>query len=142
MTAYGLNMKYWNLGQMKSLIGDSYHHKIRMFEKSNANDSFQEIDGFLKMRISDFIDFIQKKSSLSSNGSNSIFEFAQFGYPDKTTIDLNNTSLYMIDLDMTKLLHPWHDDLVKTFKLSSILPGGSHCMLNSVSIQRTNLFAL
>lgn len=41
----------------------------------------------------------------------------------------------MIDVDLIKLLPKSFEDLQKNFKLSSILPGGSHCMMNAVSSQ-------
>jgi len=40
----------------------------------------------------------------------------------------------MIDVDLIKLLPKSFEDLQNNFKLSSILPGGSHCMMNTVSI--------
>lgn len=39
----------------------------------------------------------------------------------------------MIDVDLIKLLPKSFEDLQNNFKLSSILPGGSHCMMNAVS---------
>ena len=41
---------------------------------------------------------------------------------------------YMIDVDMVKLLPQAFDDLRNNFKLPGILPGGSHCMMNAVSL--------
>ncbi len=40
---------------------------------------------------------------------------------------------YMIDVDLPKLLPRSFEDFQNKFKLSSILPGGSHCMMNAVS---------
>jgi len=40
---------------------------------------------------------------------------------------------YMVDVDLIKLLPKSFEDLQNNFKLSSILPGGSHCMMNAVS---------
>jgi len=39
----------------------------------------------------------------------------------------------MIDFDMVKLAPTLHDDFVASFKLKSILPGGSHCMMSGVN---------
>lgn len=39
----------------------------------------------------------------------------------------------MIDVDLIKLLPKSFEDFQNKFKLSSILPGGSHCMMNVVS---------
>ena len=100
-------------------IGETYHHKVRMFQKNNNDNnddsSFQEKNGFLKMKISDFITFLDKKSSLSN--SDSVFEFIQHGHENKTSIDLRKTSLYMIDLDIMRASQTWYDDLMKNFRL-------------------------
>ena len=40
----------------------------------------------------------------------------------------------MVDVDVVKLLPDAFDDLQQNFKLSGILPGGSHCMMNAVSV--------
>lgn len=40
----------------------------------------------------------------------------------------------MIDVDLIKLLPKCFEDLQQNFKLSSILPGGSHCMMNAVNV--------
>jgi hypothetical protein len=40
----------------------------------------------------------------------------------------------MLDVDLVKLLPVLHHELQQKFKLPGILPGGSHCMMNAVSI--------
>jgi len=40
---------------------------------------------------------------------------------------------YMLDLDMVKMLPRAYDDFIRCFKLPSILPGGSNCLMNAVS---------
>ena len=40
----------------------------------------------------------------------------------------------MLDVDLVKLLPVLHHKLQQKFKLPGILPGGSHCMMNAVSI--------
>lgn len=41
--------------------------------------------------------------------------------------------IYMIDFDLPKLLPSLHEDFVKNFRLTSCLPGGDHCMMQSVN---------
>ena len=41
---------------------------------------------------------------------------------------------YLLDVDMVKLLPQLFDDLKNNFMLPSILPGGSHCMMNALNI--------
>ena len=49
----------------------------------------------------------------------------------------------MVDVDVVKLLPDAFDDLQQNFKLSGILPGGSHCMMSAVSFRTsTSLSAI
>jgi hypothetical protein len=48
-------------------------------------------------------------------------------------LDVVKDVVYMIDLDMPKLLSTTYDDFVANFKLKRILPGGKWCMMNAVS---------
>ena len=61
----------------------------------------------------------------------------QFTFLDATdkehTISVGKTALYMIDVDMKRLM-PWmYDNFQESFNLPSVLPGGSHCMMNPVT---------
>lgn len=51
-------------------------------------------------------------------------------------------SQYMLDLDMVKMLPRAYDDFIRCFKLPSILPGGSNCLMNAVSCQCALFFPL
>ena len=146
--ALGLNGKLWNLGYMKDFVGNEYHHKVRKFERSKPEDSntdqtkthsaetvtsFRETDGFMSMKIADFIAYLEKRSSLDLD-SNPNFTFKPFNAQSDVTINVEDTGLYMLDFDIVKLLPECYNDLLQTFKMTSLLPGGSHCMMNAVSI--------
>ena len=138
--AYGLDMDLWNLEYMKEIVGNTYHHKIRRFDKTKpkgisepSSSYFEETDGFLNMKISDFIDYLKNRFNVQEGDKDSIFSFHPLKSEHEVAIDINNTCLYMIDLDMVKLLAQWYEDFLNTFKLTSVLPGGRHCMMNAVS---------
>lgn len=50
-------------------------------------------------------------------------------------------SQYMLDLDMVKMLPRAYDDFIRCFKVPSILPGGSNCLMNAVSCQYALFFS-
>ena len=50
------------------------------------------------------------------------------------SVNVDREALYMIDVDLVKLLPEAYADFQRNFKLPGILPGGSHCMMNAVSI--------
>ena len=93
---------------------------------------FHEVDGFLRMKISDFIDYLEKRSKIDDKDDPN-FTFSTFDKKDDVTVNVNDTGLYMVDLDVVKLLPRCYDNFMKTFRLTSLLPGGDHCMLNAVS---------
>lgn len=127
---------------MKHFVGQYFHHKIRKFSRlkdphdgSNIISSFREDDGFIDMKISDFIDYLETRSNLNEESDPQFLTLSQLKDSEspKAKIDIFNTGLYMVDFDLVKLLPPWYDDLLKKFKLTDLLPGGDHCMMNSVS---------
>jgi hypothetical protein len=135
--AFGLDEKIWNLDYIRHFVGDDYHHKVRRFDRIESKkdtrvSSFREEDGFLAMKISDYITYLEKRSQ-TNNQADPIFNFVPFQKEAAVTINVHDTGLYMVDFDMVKLLPRWYDDLMKSFKLTSLLPGGDHCMMNAVS---------
>jgi hypothetical protein len=126
----------WDLCYIRNLIGEDIHHKVRRFDK-NKGGVFQEIDGFLGMTVSDYISYLEATYESSLHGGESNFTVQPFDKngekKDKIKLDVRSTALYMLDLDMVKLLPRLHDNFMETFKITSVLPGGAHCMMNAVS---------
>ena len=50
------------------------------------------------------------------------------------SIDTEDTVYYMIDVDMSKVLHEVDEQCRQTFKIREILPAGAWCMMNHVCI--------
>ena len=71
-----------------------------------------------------------------TNNENEKHEY-EFTYYDENnnikSLNCKNTVIYMIDLDVTKVLPTLYSDLIQKFKLPDLLPGGTHCMMNSVN---------
>jgi hypothetical protein len=65
--------------------------------------------------------------------SRAVFASNQDHKGEEISIDVTKTVLYMLDYDMVKLLPTLYDDFVSCYKLRGAMPGGSHCMMNSVT---------
>ena len=46
---------------------------------------------------------------------------------------------YMLDLDMVKMLPRAYENFATSFKLPKILPGGEHCMMNSINVSNVTM---
>lgn len=93
--------------------------------------SFREVDGFVSMKMSDYINYLRKISE-ANNTEDPNFSFVTFDNSE-ISINVHNTKLYLVDFDMVKHLPRCHDNFLDTFKLASLLPGGEYCMMNAVS---------
>lgn len=45
----------------------------------------------------------------------------------------------MLDLDMVKMLPRAYENFATSFKLPKILPGGEHCMMNSINVSNVTM---
>lgn len=93
-----------------------------------------EVDKCLSMKVSDYVEYLKRRKSCLRDGVNSL----EFTFIDhlgvECTIDVVKSVLYMIDYDMVKLLPTVYADFLASFKVPGILPGGIHCMMNSVNV--------
>jgi hypothetical protein len=133
----GLDRNQWRLSSIASLFGiDDYYHKFRRFNKLHLSDSkctYKEVDGMLSMRIRDYFSYLELRRGFLEHGSGDhLFSFLNHEGAERT-IDLTNTVIYMIDLDMVQLLPTLYKDFESKFRLTGILPGGHHCLMNHVS---------
>ena len=49
-------------------------------------------------------------------------------------INVVDTVLYLIDFDVSKMLPRLSENFKESFRFPGFLPGGKHCMMNSVSL--------
>ena len=119
----------------------------------------KEKDGMLSMKFSDYFRYLDRRQAANVQdenappGETNTFTFVDANDETKTVkVDedalvsatrLDRVSYhaltsiyhqYLLDVDMVKLLPQLFDDLKNNFMLPSILPGGSHCMMNALNI--------
>lgn len=133
------------LGNIREQLGDEFYHKFRRFDQVGPNE-YMEVDGMLSMRLTKFMEYLERrrkylnrdyavddpKSSEVEATDDCQFTFKDHKGKDQS-INVVKTILYMIDFDIVKLLPKFHHHFSSSFKLPGIMPGGTHCMMNSVS---------
>ena len=137
------------LRNIREQLGDEFYHKFRRFDQAGANE-YREVDGMLSMRLTKFMEYLERrqkclkrdqavddpKSSEVEATGDCQFTFKDHKGKDQS-INVVKTVLYMIDFDIVKLLPKFHHHFSSSFKLPGIMPGGTHCMMNSVSSLHT-----
>ncbi len=129
----------WNLDYLRKVVGQEFYHKFRRFDKTvgeNGLEKHLEKDVLLSMRFGDYVDYCEKRKAFLENRSLEQDE-ATFDFEDhlgKThSIGVATSALYMIDVDIKRLTPLLHANFLDSFELPAVLPGGSHCMMNSVT---------
>ncbi|KAL7537548.1 hypothetical protein ACHAXR_007900, partial [Thalassiosira sp. AJA248-18] len=149
--ADAINSKLWTREYIEGCIGADYHHKVRGFETSSHENGPEkqsaqqptEKKGWYSMKVSDYFHYLEQRRSVksaklgSSKGDECLSLSENFAFTDsdgtEKSVNVDKEALYMIDVDMVKLLPQAFEDLQRNFKLPGILPGGSHCMMNAVN---------
>jgi hypothetical protein len=141
----GEGLNDWTLGNIREQLGDEFYHKFRRFDQVGPNE-YTEVDGMLSMRVTEYMEFLERRrkclnrdQAVDDPKSSKVkaTDDCQFTFKNHEgkfhSINVVKTVLYMIDFDVVKLLPKFHHHFLSSFKLPGILPGGTHCMMNSVS---------
>lgn len=135
----------WNLEYLRKCVGREFYHKFRRFDRTvdkNGIETYKEMDSLLSMRFEDYVKYCEIRGSfLSKNSTSSPAEEPIFAFEDHLgkvhNVGVGKSALYMIDVDINRLTPLLNKNFLESFELPSVLPGGSHCMMNSVSINCT-----
>ena len=152
----------WDPAFIEARIGDNVFHRFRMFEKNQFNQNeidelrengssledfqksseegglsesfelFTEVNGDISMRIRDFLEICKVQEKLDDPNVDHIVKYKNLKGGDEE-FDAKNKTLYMIDFDLKGMLPETYDDFMKKFLFPELLPGGSACMMHSVS---------
>ena len=90
----------------------------------------------LEGSIGSFLEYVSRHQNVdSSDEDQEGEETIEFRDPwgSAVPVDAKNDAVYMIDLDLPRILPLNYDDFLDCFKVKEILPGGKWCMMNSVS---------
>ena len=75
------------------------------------------------------------------NNISSVMEEPVFVFEDhlgkEHSLRVWTSALYMIDVDIMRLMPVLNENFIESFELPAVLPGGSHCMMNSVRTKST-----
>jgi len=142
-----INPSLWTREYIEGRIGSEYHHKFRVFEtisNKNGPEQQKEKEGWYSMKVSDYFQYLEQRSTVkdgkldSTNKNERLRSSNMFSFTDnqgnEKAVNVDNEAIYMLDVDMVKILPQLFEDFQHNFKLPGILPGGSHCMLNAVNV--------
>jgi len=110
------------------------YNKFRVFDRM-VDDvtqiiSYKEREDFFSMLVSEFVTYMEMVKSGNTERSLSYtdIEGQQHILPSVKAV-----AIYMIDVDMPKLMPHLDEEYVKSFRMPEILPAGRMCMTNGVS---------
>jgi hypothetical protein len=151
----GNNTSVWELDYIADICQHTMCHNFRIFDQSmNAQQKFDNkrkgtskrvskkeetfehfvmSDTSTSMNFQDYTRYLhQYKSVQEQNGVDTRFSYNN---QSGTTVELDvrKSIIYMIDLEIPKMLNRTYEDFINFFRLPSLLPGGKHCLMNAVS---------
>jgi len=132
----------WSLEYLRKCVGREFYHKFRRFDKTvdeNGIETYVEKDNLYSMRFEDYVEYCEKRGSYMNGVSTSLAatEEPTFAFEDHLgrthSVGVGTSALYMIDVDIKRLTPILNRNFLESFELPAVLPGGSHCMMNSVT---------
>ena len=132
-----LDRNLWTMENIAGTFLDEFYHKFRRFDSgvsADGTDTVVEVDHLHSMRMTDYCAYLEKRTKFLAGLEN---EGPFFSFEDhqgkQHKLDVTVSALYCIDLDIKKNLKELYDDFLANFRMSSILPGGHHCLMNKVT---------
>ena len=122
---------------MKRVLKNEFYHKFRRFDTLRGSDGSEqcvEVDGMYSMRVGDYIRYLEKRQLVLEEQSTKDTSFSFANHEGNTDIieNVGVSALYKIDLDVEKLMPKVYSNFKECFRCPELLPGGAHCMMNSV----------
>ena len=94
------------------------------------------------MKIQDYVKYLKKRHDALQNKDTTVLQDSTLNFlsylneeqstPEMRSINVVKTALYLIDMDLEKMLPSLYRKFVDSFKLPGIMPGGKNCMMNLV----------
>ena len=129
----------WNRDNIGASMNQDFFHRFRRFDTLKLGDGTEEtkeIDVLYAMQMRDYCCYLGQRERLlgpePEEGTQREFVFKDHEGKE-FKIDVVNSALYMIDLDLNKLLPKLGENFGSAFRYPSVLPGGRRCMMNDVT---------
>jgi len=126
-----LNSKLWDLRTIQKESGSRVHHKFKRYTKTNPA-VYSEMDDLLEGPMGTFVDYLGAHVNHLENDTT---EESSFGFRTEKgePIQVNSKEvIYMLDLDLPRILPRHFSEFSRNFKLHEIMPGGDWCMMNAI----------
>ena len=132
---HGLRQELWSQAAINHVCGNRWYHKFRHFQWDPVKETYMEQNGYLSMKVGDFCKYLDQRECFLNhkNDKDKVFQFFTGQTPPREIkLDVEKDVIYMLDLDMSKLLPQMYQDFINSFKIKEMLPGGEWCMMNKV----------
>jgi hypothetical protein len=132
-----MDPRIWRLPYVCGVLNREFYHKFRRFDTTiDPETGFEQcLEMYLmySMRMRDYHEYVDRRriQKNTTEVADPMFTFLDHEERERT-VHVGISALYMIDFDMNKLLPPMYANLQKSFRYPGVLPGGDHCMMNSV----------
>lgn len=136
-----MDASLWNLDNIAQVLRGEFYHKFRRFDRivdEQGFETFSEKDRLYSMRFADYARYYDQRMTYTkaeglgtSHSGEATFTFLDH-MNEEHSINVRTTALYMIDVDIKRLMPLLFQNFVDSFEMQAVLPGGSHCMMNSV----------
>jgi len=130
----------WTLQNFGASLNQDFFHRFRRFDTKVLDDGTEkivEVDVPYSMKIMDYCRYLDQRANYfqcepQQQAENKDFVFTNhMGIEQR--VDVGVSALYLIDMDIKKLLPELHDDFRSAFRFPAALPGGRFCMMNKVT---------
>lgn len=132
-----LNPDLWDPKYLRRVLEHEYYHKFRRFDTVKTKDGFEEyteVDGLISMKVGDYIAYLEKRQDYLQGKDRAQPSFSYVNHEGNVEeLNVGTSALYMIDVDTNRLLPKLNANFLQSFRYHGVLPGGSHCLMNSVS---------
>jgi hypothetical protein len=131
----------WSMDFIRKAEGQEFYHKFRRFDRKVDDKGYEiltEKDKLYSMHIEDYAKYLDsRKSFIAAKKLDPTLEEPNFNFVDhegkEQGLGVWTSALYMIDVDMKRQIPALYDNFMDSFELTSVLPGGSNCLMNSVA---------
>ena len=142
MSQSKMKPEMWTAKYIGKVLTDEYIHTIRQFDTVTVDGlpTVVEKDEMISMKPCDHARHMQQRQRVLGLGEEPTLEEKMMDFTNSAhapqSINVETTCLYILDLDIKKLLPKMHTNFLEFMRMPGVLPGGTHCMMSAVCIKQ------
>jgi hypothetical protein len=133
------------LAHTRRILGDHVNDKIRRFDRDPDGGEWKECEDHVSMHVDDYFRYLKQVSAVrdaprnqpdsrraSHTDDDLIFSYVDPRSNETISVNVNDTTFYMIDVEMYESLPQLDDKFKMDFKMQECLPGGDLDLMRAV----------